>query len=793
MRVRPHHALFLWPGAVLLAAQCALAASAPWAPYAAWKVRRTVGIPPAGKKEPQLPGSDCCYVAFPTASFLQPDGRDLRVAIGGKPAQFKIIDIAYGGFVRLLAAVPKQAQQMHVYYGNPTASKVPDNWTPRRGLWIETRRYLGGECRTLSGIRQAWAKAAGQRDGAGPAGNVYHGHNPFGPSDNYLTRYTGYFHLPKTATVNFSVGADEIGYIVVEGREVAAKKNWGPMNRRRRYAGEAIRLDAGLHPIQVYHVERAGPQNIAAAWWMQGMKRGQKYKHYQIIPAKAFAPLRHGRLLSYEVQGQALGADFSHSNDGDVPLDVPGLGRRVLTRYVFRDLSRPATRALQCSPLWDFGDGTTSTARDPSHVYLKPGEYTVTLTLRRGQRSWQVAQKIKVGPGYHRAARRQWDRLRNYYPIVKDYQFDKMATAEIITAARIFEELEKPEEIIAACRVLYERRKDLDGAALVRHCLLLGRHLREDEGEDGDEGEANARKAVEIFTYAERHTDDIKAKARLANEKGDVYYYFLNDLAAAQKEYTKTLTTYAKATDNQVRLAQIRLGDVYRTKGDAAAARRAYERATGLPTGNISEAVSAARRGSFPRTVEDYLRRKLLKEALKELGHWEWEFPLARLDGYSSLLRAKVALAQDNRKEAIKQSEELLRVNKDSEYADDILLFLTALHQRAGQLDKALAAASRLLDEHPASELQELAHLKRVVIHLARAKYAEAAAEALALADANEDSENAPKALLLAATAQLRNKKRDAAVQTLERLSQKYATSAEATQAIKMLKELRRR
>jgi PKD repeat protein len=34
----------------------------------------------------------------------------------------------------------------------------------------------------------------------------------------------------------------------------------------------------------------------------------------------------------------------------------------------------------QASFLWDFGDGTTSTAFDPSHVYKTPGQYTIKLT-----------------------------------------------------------------------------------------------------------------------------------------------------------------------------------------------------------------------------------------------------------------------------------------------------------------------------------------------------------------------------------------------------------------------------
>ena len=769
-----------------LIALLALAANAPcgegWGKYSAWQVRRTIAIPPPEKNEPKLPKLDCCYVSFPTASFMKPDGSDLRVVADGQDAPFRIIDIGFGGVVRLVAAVPRAAERMYVYYGDPAAKSVETTWQPRRGVWLETRQYKGGDCTKLEGIRAAWAKA-GERYGTSAVGQIFHGYNPFGPSDNYLSLYKGWLYVPKDSQVCFAVVADDIAHLLVEDRVVAAKTAWGAMPRHRRFAGKPIFLKQGLHPITMYHVERDGRQSAGAAWWMTGMKRGKKYLHYQIIPAANFAPLRYGRLLHYEVRGQAIGADVAAVNDGDLYVD--NTPTQMAVRYVFRDMSRPANRALQCQPLWEFGDGTSGAARDPNHIYLRPGDYTVTLTLRRGERAFKVSQKIRVGHGWQRAARRQWDRLAQYYPILKDYQFENMPNEHLVMAARIFQLLEKPDEIIAVCSVLFQRARQLDDAAFVHHCLLLGRHLREVEGKGRD--------ALAVFSAAEQRAKDVTMKARLANELGDVYYHFLGDLDSAARQYTRTLKAFGKADVVQLRIAQIRLGDVYRSKGDYKAALSAYETAGGKPASSTKELVASARRGSFPHTVEDYTRRKLFKEAHQALSDWDWEFPTDRLVGYSSLLRARLALAEDNKKEAVKQAEEMLRVNKDSEYADDLLLFLIDLYLGDGKLDKALASIARLVEGYPASELQEQARLKQVAILLRQAKYGEAATHALELAMGSEDSENAPKALLLAATAYVRQSKKPEAVKALERLTQKYPNSNDAAQGLKMLKELRRK
>jgi len=46
---------------------------------------------------------------------------------------------------------------------------------------------------------------------------------------------------------------------------------------------------------------------------------------------------------------------------------------------------------------WDFGDGNISEEKDPVHTYVKPGKYTITLTVRKGKKIATASQTVEVG------------------------------------------------------------------------------------------------------------------------------------------------------------------------------------------------------------------------------------------------------------------------------------------------------------------------------------------------------------------------------------------------------------
>lgn len=67
---------------------------------------------------------------------------------------------------------------------------------------------------------------------------------------------------------------------------------------------------------------------------------------------------------------------------------------RYMNRAQFTNLSTDNARSF----VWDFGDGTTSTERNPMHIYAEAGNYTVKLTARGVIKTAEAEQTIVINP-----------------------------------------------------------------------------------------------------------------------------------------------------------------------------------------------------------------------------------------------------------------------------------------------------------------------------------------------------------------------------------------------------------
>lgn len=127
-------------------------------------------------------------------------------------------------------------------------------------------------------------------------------------------------------------------------------------------------LEAGAH----WRLDGGAWQNSGAA--VGGIPIGQHIIEFVDIPGwtkpgnQTVAVTNGQTLQTSGAYTSSIGADFSATpTSGKAPLKV-----------VFADRSSGTVTAW----LWDFGDGRTSTKKNPVNTYRRPGSYTVSLTVR---------------------------------------------------------------------------------------------------------------------------------------------------------------------------------------------------------------------------------------------------------------------------------------------------------------------------------------------------------------------------------------------------------------------------
>jgi TolA-binding protein len=172
--------------------------------------------------------------------------------------------------------------------------------------------------------------------------------------------------------------------------------------------------------------------------------------------------------------------------------------------------------------------------------------------------------------------------------------------------------------------------------------------------------------------------------------------------AAALEMFEQAARFAAPAAAEAARNARIGMGDVWRLRGDLEKAMAAYKAAGDLP-GRAGAA--AIQRGDYARYVEDFMRRGELEEALKHLAKWEYAFPADRLQGYSTLLRVRLLLAENEHAAAARQAEMLVKANPDSNYSPELLMHAAEAHAALGQTEQARNALKRLADNYAESPL----------------------------------------------------------------------------------------
>ena len=325
---------------------------------------------------------------------IHPDGRNVVVATRNRElVPTRILQLGPGDFCRLAFQTIKGRSGYDIFYGGEPPREDPPPWSCHDGLLLETRRFNRCNLNHLDSVRNAFNAAV--PIGADYVEGVFHGGNPFNlKREPFFSRYSGYMDLTKGGVYGFITSSRDCSFLLVDDKLVtSAPGRHGPLRRARPGSRHDVRLSAGLHKFEYYHAAASPNAVMVAAWEIDPI--GEKTQKPRIITSEIFHTHLVGRLPAGRASLRTAKQvpDFTVSIAGDVLLpenDVPLLGA------LFRDISSKVLTMQGAKIHWAFGDGQTSNLPKVDHVYLRPGLYAVTLSIRRGGKTVETTNRIYV-------------------------------------------------------------------------------------------------------------------------------------------------------------------------------------------------------------------------------------------------------------------------------------------------------------------------------------------------------------------------------------------------------------
>lgn len=622
-----------------------------------------------------LPGQDVCVVEFLSGGRLRPDGADLRVVSGGTPVRHRIIQ-RRGDEDLCRVAFELKGDRAAVYLGNERAGPPGQALEIRRGCLLETFEYRGGSPGNLTGMREVLKLAEPAPQGADFVPNVFFGHNPFADSERFVSRYTGWLMCPETGTYVFCTSSDDASFLLIDDTLVVEWPGWHGAVADTRFQARKS-LEKGLHKLEYLHVNGGGETIAVAAWQLPSQKR------IVPIPPEAFAPVARGRFLRAERLGGRPALHFEVEIAGYCYFED-----RIAVRVIFRNMTDPAGGRSA----WDFGDGLSGTGAICEHVYLSEGVYRVRLTMGKDT----VENRVRVERPWGKLPSAPPEPASRYAETVRRYELSKMAGPALEAAALLFKAAGMPEEEERVLLAVVERPSEVSDRVYFEAVLFLVKRWREEP--------SRRQAAMKLLSRAEAHLrGDPNLHARVLKERGDILFYYERDLDGALGEYDKVVGRFAgKLEDHIVRITKIRIGDVFRKKGDYDKALEAYRDAERFRIHGV-QGDPQVRKGSLMQAAESAVEQKDISAAQLALDTLEWEFPAEKLFGQTSLLRAKAALLEKNFAEALVQLDDLVRVNPRANAAPEALFLAAEIERSLGRTAEAVRRYEQLVKEYPDS------------------------------------------------------------------------------------------
>jgi tetratricopeptide (TPR) repeat protein len=646
-----------------------------------WAFRKIVEV----GSEQRWTNARSAWVSIGTGGHALPDGSDIRVTtVRGEILRHCVLGCGPGDRMEV-AFEPQGDGPFHVYYGNPAPKRSREPWSPERGLILETRKRAGGLPRDIASMLKIVEQST-EIHGARRWPRVFDAINPFGPDDNFISIYRGKIFVPKDGPYTFFTASDEASFLLIDGKPVASWPGWHTAQQGAwaKFKG-TVTLKKGLHDFRYLHVERTGPQVMAAYWQVPGAAKAV------VIPAGAFPGLKDAVVVGCEKHGSEIAADFTERDAGKY-----GFAERVLTGV--RLWARETGDGKAVRHRWDFGDGMTGEGPAPKHVYLHGGLFKVRLEVS-GPGGTDVTDRVLYVPGVWTFRDRNRPGVtEEFMALIRSYSWATMDERSVRVGEFLLTEARDREGLLRLYRdVITVPNPGVRAADASRMAMALG----------DLECEITRDFAAAVRAYTKAGTAGRRpfAASRVRIAKAIIA---LKDNPKPAIDLLQEILDGADLWRDDRRLAWIALGDAWLAEKDVDKAREAFAEARRY-SGEKRLGADRVKAGAASRKATTYMQAGKWQEALDEIDAWEDLDPPARLVGFSTVLRAECEVALGRHEHARRRLKRLLALDGRSNFAARALWLMATSLEATGDRAGAREAFESLAKDHRDSPLAEQA------------------------------------------------------------------------------------
>ncbi len=646
----------------------------------AWKARAIVVV---GKYV-----GPSAALLLPTAGLARPDGADIRVfTLSGKPVPHAILHNGPGDRVLLyFDASPFRGSENRclVYFGNPKAPPPAKPWKGGHGPILEVRRLKASRVDTTAQVLAAMKRSRTVL-GRDFTDRVFQGMNPFSSDRKCLTVIYGALVARRDGVYTFATNSYDASLFMVDGKVVTSWLGWhGPTWGSSKLHSGSVTLTKGVHSFFYVNATRFRGVLCSLGVKLPGAPR------LTLAPPSFFVRWTRARPALCKALDERRLAWFAWSRGSDL-----GLSGKAVTDIFFRDISGiPLSKRR--GDFWDFGDGTTSRARNPEHVFLEAGIFPVTHVIytRDGNRI-SLTQRVFVHPRGTPGWRIYQD-VKQFAKVLASYNPARLTPGALANAVFVLRAAKQFDRALPFLYSLIEKSGDMDKGGMASEAFFLAGELvtrRQD-----------FKGALKILRGIREGTRSLDVSLKAAALMAEILYENMGDLPRAKALLEEVIRKKEGKKDDILRFALIKKADLLLESGDRAGARALLERAASMKRKGTFLGDEEASAGEHMVAFEEYEGRKDYASALKELRAWEWDAPLDKMTGLLRYLKADLYVCMGKPAEALREIRRMEKAAPESPDLPAALIMAAQCNLSLGKKEEARKCLERVIRDFPVSD-----------------------------------------------------------------------------------------